>query len=236
MRRSAFIFTIILTMMTVLVFSPLMLGAQEEDVKNLQVGIQTAGKLIADIPITHFEDADTWNAVMSVDQGIIQSMKRSGRPMGVSEIDPSDGTKNEYVLGVKVSFNQRTYAKFTITPGRPIKIPGITKAITVWVCGRSFRHRLYANILDYKGSEMFLDMGTLDFAGWKQVSVVVPSSIEQHNYHNPDWRGISLTGFTVRTDPEESYGTYYLYFDELRAITDIYSEEHRDEDDMEDGW
>lgn len=232
MRKAAFIIAV----MIFLIFSPFMPGAQEEEIRNLQVGVQTAGQLIADIPITHFEDADTWNAIMSVDQGVIQSMKRKGRPLEVMEIDPSDGTKNEYVMGVKVAFNQRGYAKFTVTPSRPIKIPGITKAISVWVAGRSFRHRLYVNVLDFKGNEMLLYMGTLDFAGWKQVSVVVPASIGQHNYHNPDWRGISLTGFTVRTDPEESYGIYYLYFDELRAVTDIYSEEHRDEDDMQDGW
>ena len=83
---------------------------------------------------------------------------------------------------------------------------------------------------------MILDMGLLDFVGWKKVNIVVPSSIKQHNYHDTDWRGISFAGFSIATDPAESYGVYYVYFDELRAITDIYSEEFRDEDDMEDGW
>jgi hypothetical protein len=215
---------------------PLCLYAQEEDLEDLKVGLETAGKLLANIPVTHFEEADTWNSVMPLDQGIVIAMKRRGRPLEIADIDPNDGTENEHVLGVKVAFTQRGYANFTVRPPRPIKIPGITKALSMWVCGRSFQHRLYAHVLDYEGNEMILNMGLLDFVGWKKIDIVVPSSIKQYNYHDTDWRGLSFAGFSVVTDPGESYGVYYVYFDELRAITDIYSEEHRDEDDMEDGW
>ena len=222
--------------LSLILFAPLCLYAQDENLEDLQIGMETAGKLLADIPITHFEDADTWKSAMSIDQGIIITMKRRGRPLEVSDIDPNDGTENDYVLGVKVAFTQRGYSLFRMSPPRPIKVPGITKALSLWVCGRSFQHRLYAHVLDYQGNEMILDMGLLDFVGWKEVNIPVPSSIKQHNYHDTDWRGISFAGFSVQTDPTEAYGIYYVYFDELRAITDIYSEEYRDEDDMEDGW
>lgn len=217
-------------------FLPLIVTAQEQDIENLQVGIQTAGQLLADISVTHFEDADTWSSSMSIDQGIIMSMKRKGRPIEVPEIDPNDGTENEYVLGVKVAFTQRGYSRFTLIPPKPIKIPGITKAISMWVCGRSFRHRLYIHILDYKGNPMILEMGPIDFVGWKKMAIAIPATIAQHNYHSTEWRGISYNGMIIETDPAESYGVYYAYFDEIRAIIDIYSEENRDEDDMQDGW
>jgi hypothetical protein len=99
MKKPAFILA------TALVFLiPLCGFAQEQDLDDLKVGLETAGKLLADIPITHFEDADTWNSVMPLDQGIVIAMKRRGRPLEVPEIDPNDGTENEYVLGVKVAF------------------------------------------------------------------------------------------------------------------------------------
>jgi hypothetical protein len=79
-------------------------------------------------------------------------------------------------------------------------------------------------------------MGLLDFVGWKKLTIAVPSTIQQYNYHNTEWRGISFNGFSIETDPEESYGVYYVYFDEIVASSDIYSEENRDEDDMADGW
>lgn len=227
----------VITLLTFLLFViiPLSLNAQE-DIENLQVGVETGTQLLADIPISHFEDADSWGSGMPIDQGIIFSMRRKGRPLEVPEIDPNDGTTSEYVLGVKVAYNQRGYSHFRIRPPKPIKVPGITKAITMWVCGRSFKHRLYMHVLDYKGMEMILDMGLLDFVGWKKIAIPVPISVEQDNYHNTEWRGISFAGMSVACDPGEAYGVYYVYFDELRAITDIYNEEYRDEDDMQDGW
>jgi hypothetical protein len=220
----------------ILIVVPIALMAQEETTEDLRVGITTSRQILADVPITHFEDADTWDSHMAVDQGVILSMKRKGKPLELPDTDPNDGIENNYVLGVKVAFNMRSYASISLRPQRPIKIPGITKAITVWVCGRSFKHRLYCHLIDFKGTEMIIDMGLLDFAGWKKVSIAVPAAIEQEEYHWVNWRGVSFAGLSIRTDPEESYGVYYVYFDELRAITDVYQEEHRDEDNMEDGW
>ena len=40
----------------------------------------------------------------------------------------------------------------------------------------------------------------------------------------------------IDADILESYGTYYVYFDDLRAVTDLFAEESRDEDDMVDNW
>ncbi len=228
--------TILITAIAFIFLVPVFVLGQEQDVENLQVGIDTAQQLLVDIPVTHLEDADVWQAQMPIDQGVILAMRRKGRPLDLPEVDPNDGTKNQYVLAVKVAFNQRGNASFYIAPPTPIKIPGITKAITMWVCGRSFRHKLYIHLLDYKGERKTLYMGTLDFVGWKKLSIAIPSSIDQNDYHNTEWRGLSFAGMTVVCDPEETYGVYYIYFDEIRAITDIYSEEHRDEDDMQDGW
>ncbi|MDR0706482.1 MAG: flagellar filament protein FlaA, partial [Treponema sp.] len=33
-----------------------------------------------------------------------------------------------------------------------------------------------------------------------------------------------------------TYGTYYLYLDDLRAVTDLFLEDNRDSDDIADGW
>lgn len=221
----------------VLALVPLAVSAQQdENLENLQVGVETGTMLLADIPITHFEEADSWSVNMPIDQGVALSAARKGRPLEVPQIDPNDGTRNDYVLGTKIMFNQRGFAYFTANPPKPIKIPGITKAVSVWVCGRSYRHRLFLHVFDYKGSVMILDMGLLDFVGWKKISIAIPTHIEQDNYHNTEWRGLSLAGLSVQCDPEEAYGVYYVYFDEIRAVTDIYNEEYRDEDDMSDGW
>jgi hypothetical protein len=48
--------------------------------------------------------------------------------------------------------------------------------------------------------------------------------------------GIRIVGFRIDCDPIEAYGSYYVYFDDLRAVTDLFAENNRDPDDMADGW
>jgi hypothetical protein len=48
--------------------------------------------------------------------------------------------------------------------------------------------------------------------------------------------GLKVIGFKIETDLLESFGSYYIYFDDMRAVTDLFAEDARDEDDMVDGW
>jgi hypothetical protein len=48
--------------------------------------------------------------------------------------------------------------------------------------------------------------------------------------------GIKITGFRVNVDPWEAYGSYYVYLDDVRAVTDLFAEDNRDPDDMLDTW
>jgi hypothetical protein len=64
----------------------------------------------------------------------------------------------------------------------------------------------------------------------------VPPSITQTDYHFTLKDGIKITGFKIECDPLEAMGTYYLYFDDIRAVSDLFGEARRDTDDMTDGW
>ena len=62
------------------------------------------------------------------------------------------------------------------------------------------------------------------------------SGVVQRNYHYSSNMGIKIMGFRIECDPMEAYGSYYIYFDDLRSTTDLFAESHRDPDDMVDGW
>jgi hypothetical protein len=86
-------------------------------------------------------------------------------------------------------------------------------------------------------------MGKLNFLGWKKLSVSIPpqnpdgrTGIVQRNFHYTNRMGIKVVGFRIECDPIESFGTYYVYFDDLRAVTDLFAEDLRDPDDMSDSW
>jgi hypothetical protein len=205
-----------------------------------EIGKDQAQQLLKEVSIDKFEDAAFWETAMPLDMGIVSGKRLAGSPAGKQPIpgEVTNGIKEEdkYVLGVKVSFFHRGDSFFAVHPQNPLAVEGIVKTISVWVVGRNFNHTLKVLFDDYAGQSKQLTMGTLNFVGWKKLTVAIPPSILQSEYHYAYRSGLKITGFEVDTDPLDSYGTYYLYLDDLRAVTDLFGESKRDSDDMSDGW
>lgn len=211
--------------------------------------VTSANSQIVEVRLSGFEDASFWDVSMPDDQGVISKQSRSGAPYDVSneqspnaiaKRDEENGIPRSYprqkVLGVKVQYIARGHNWFAIRPVKPIIIEGICQSISCYVAGRNYKHFLKIFIVDYFGDEKVLAVDKLNFIGWRELNVSVPASIEQTDYHFIDKQGIKFNGFMVECDPLESYGVYYIYFDELRAVTDIFNEKTRDKDDMGDNW
>jgi len=216
-----------------------------------RIGVDTAQQKLKVVSVSKFEDAGFWSSDMSSDEGITSTRQFTGGPLGKKlepiaderyiGIDPQ--TADQYVSGTKGEFFRRGYNSFVILPPRPIPVEGICKIITVWVVGRNFNHTLKVMLEDYNGNQFELTMGQLNFQGWKKMEVPVPpqnpdgkNGIIQRNMHYGKKMGVKIVGFKVECDPMDAYGTYYIYMDDLRAITDLFAEDNRDEDDMPDNW
>ncbi|MGL1894102.1 MAG: flagellar filament outer layer protein FlaA [Spirochaetaceae bacterium] len=204
------------------------------------IGIESAQQSLREVSISKFEDAAFWYAKIGADSGIITVRDKKGSPTekeaieGEEEAGISEDDNN--VLGVRVDFFKRGMVDFTINPIRPLPIEGITKTVSLWVVGRNTRHTLKLIIKDHFGNYAELTMGQLNFSGWKKMVVAIPTNIVQRDYHYNDKMGIQIIGFKVECDLEETYGQYYLYFDDLRAVTDLFAEQNRDADDVSDDW
>ena len=209
------------------------------------IGVDSAQQLIKEVSVDKFEHDGFWRSSMSSDEGYITSRLFAGSPAGKRPVLDEEGLNipDLYVLGARVDFLRRGHNSFTIYPTRPIPIEGITKTVSVWVAGRNFNHDLYLLIQDFFGRSYEFYMGKLNFMGWQRLTVAIPPAPEdgvngvvQRNYHYQNNFGIKVMGFRVECDLLESVGSYYIYLDDLRAETDLFSEYHRDPDDMVDGW
>jgi hypothetical protein len=210
-----------------------------------RIGIDEAQQLLKEVSVEKFEHDGYWRSTMSPDEGFATTRLFSGSPSAKQPIPEEEGMNipDKYVLGTRVDFLRRGYNNFTIYPLRPIPIEGITKTISLWVVGRNFNHELKILIQDFFGRDYELFVGKLNFQGWKKLTVAIPPQAEdglngvvQRNYHYNNQMGIKVTGFRIDCDPMESYGSYYIYFDDLRAVTDLFAEDNRDADDMSDAW
>jgi hypothetical protein len=217
------------------------LFAQSASTPNAaDIGKDQAQQLLKEVSVTKLEDASFWSGSMFLDNGVIALRRMEGSPQGKKPLEDEqalgikEGDTN--VLAAKVVFFHRAVTDFVIAPVNPIPIEGIVKTISVWVVGRNFNHTLKVIVEDYMGRQLELTMGRLNFMGWKQMVVAVPPSILQSEHHYTNKSGLKLLGFKVECDLMESYGTFYVYLDDVRAVTDLFGEAKRDVDDMVDSW
>ena len=215
-----------------------------EDPNPETIGNESAMQALHEISLDKFEREGSWGVHISPDYGVITGRLFEGSPAMKDPLKEDEGKENEdtQVLGVKVEFFKRGINSFYITSQRPIPIEGVTKTVSVWVCGRNMGHELYLLVEDYFGRNYELYMGSLGFSGWKKLTAVVPPSpdgehgIVQHSAYYGDKPGLRIIGFRVDCDPMLSRGAYYMYLDDLRCVTDLYDMQNHDEDDMPDNW
>ena len=214
--------------------------AQETAPTAGTIGVDAAQQNLQEISVNRFEDPGFWLSSIAADKGLIMHRRVAGGPADKqpipAEADAGIEPVDDYVIGIRTDFYRRGSATVSLRPVRPIAIPGIVKTLSVWVVGRNFNHRLSIVLEDYFGNVNVLPMGRLNFSGWKQLTVAVPPTLMQRNPHYNTETGLRIRGFVIDTAIEETYGTYYVYFDDLRAVTDLFAEESRDPDDMVDNW
>jgi hypothetical protein len=222
--------------------------AQRQDVGDpdpSQIGVDSAQQQLKEVSVDKFEHEGFWISSMSSDEGYTVSRLFEGSPSAKQPLEGEEGMDipDKYVLGTRVDFLRRGHSSFTIYPLQPIPVEGITKTISMWVAGRNYNHDLKILIQDFFGRNYEIYMGKLNFQGWKKLTVAIPpqgedghSGVVQRNYHFTNQLGIKIRGFRIDCDPMEAYGSYYIYFDDLRAVTDLFAENNRDADDMVDAW
>ena len=236
--KKHFLIVLLFVITATIAFAQATVPAGEPDPSR--TGITTAQQKLKEVSVTKFEDAGFWYGMMPADEGIISVRRFKGSPLDKQPIEDEEtfgiDEADDFVLGTKVSFYRRGVASFGIKPVRPVPIEGITKAISVWIAGRNTNHVLSLLVEDHFGNTAVINMGKLNFSGWKKVTVSIPPNIKQRDYHYNNKMGILITGFNIECDIDETYGNYYIYFDDMRAITDLFAEENRDLDDMNDSW
>lgn len=209
--------------------------AQSEESQDI-----TAQSLLKEISVSKMEDSGYWYGAFSPDYGYISLRDFEGgsddKEAIEEEEEVSSNSPDENVIGAKVGFYRRGVTSFTVQPIRPISIEGITKTVSVWVAGRNTKHELELLVTDHFGNNASIPMGKLNFYGWKKLTVTIPQSIKQREAYNVNRVGLALNGFRINCNIDETYGRYYIYFDDIRAVTDLFAEEILIADDMSDGW
>ena len=239
-----FLSVLLVLLMAVCAFAQQRENASLSDPDPSIIGADSARQALKEVSVDLFEREGAWKATISPDYGIISARLFDGSPSAKEPIEDAENKQlvDEKVLGIKVEFFRRGVNSFYITSARPLAIEGVTKTVSFWAVGRNQPHKITLLLQDYFGSNFELYVGTLDFTGWKKLTVAVPPSpdgvhgIVQTSPYFGDRPGVKIIGFRIDCDPMLAKGAYYVYFDDMRAVTDLYAMQNRDEDDMDDNW
>jgi len=226
------IYPIFISLFLVVLIVGLILAQEETSGKGEMIGNvfypkESSQQKLTEILIEDFENCDAWVARMPPNQGLAKAKKVLGAPKANKDAS-RDST---YCLGVKEWCYRRGFNWTDITPPEPIQITGKVKGLSIWAVGRNFRHHLEIWIKNYQGIEYIIDMGSLNFRGWRKLEARIPMFIPYYTKYVPQYKPVYITRFVIRHDPDEINGNFYVYLDDLKAVVDIFEDSY-DGDDM----
>lgn len=174
--------------------------------------------------------------------------------------DPPQGETAYRALGARAAFDRQGYNYLEFIPAetndegnlapRAIPIPGRVRNMDVWVWGSNFNYYMDAHLRDYRGMVHVVKLGDLNFRGWRNLRLQIPSFIPQSTRYTAefiggevqnDLRSLELVKLVLWTQPQERVNGFFVYLDEIKVETDIYrdpfdGEDLRDPEFIEQLW
>jgi len=138
-------------------------------------------------------------------------------------------------LGVWGRFDRRGHNwidVFPVVPGTggggenpvpfEIPIPGQIRYMDMWVWGSNHNFYIEAYFRDHRGVVHTVPMGSIGFQGWRNVRARIPNHIPQTRRTIPTYAGLHFVKFRIWTTPLENVGNFFVYFNQLKILTDVF--------------
>lgn len=104
-----------------------------------------------------------------------------------------------------------------------IPFKGRVTRLDLWVWGANYNYELEILLRDCNGRVHTLSFGPVNHEGWRNMSVNIPSSIQQASPYLNGLQQMSFVAFRLRTAPTERVDNFFIFFDQFKALTDTYS-------------
>jgi len=134
-------------------------------------------------------------------------------------------------FGIRGAFDRRGYNWIDLFPvlkedsdAKPfeIPIPGRVQSMDMWVWGANLKYYIEVYIRDYRGVVHTLRLGDITFPGWRNLRVNIPTNIIQSRRTLPSYAGLTFVKFRIWTQPVERVDNFYIYFKQLKILTDMF--------------
>jgi hypothetical protein len=139
-------------------------------------------------------------------------------------------------LGVEAAFDRMGYNFLEFIPvedendanGNPvpkgIPIPGRVRNLDMWVWGSNHNYYMDVHLMDHRGVVHVLRLGDINYRGWQNLRVNIPTFIPQDVVWIPQQRGLELVRLVMWTRPTERVSGFFIYLDEIKVFTDVFED------------
>jgi len=134
-------------------------------------------------------------------------------------------------FGLNARFDRKGYNWIDLYPvladdpdEKPFEIPmpGRVRELDCWVWGSNLRYYIEVFIRDYRGVVHTLKLGDISYPGWRNLWITLPNSIPQERRILPSYAQLNFVKFRIWTLPTERVDNFYIYFKQLKILTDVF--------------
>jgi len=134
-------------------------------------------------------------------------------------------------LGMQVKFNRKGDNWVDIIPTKKgdkgveayeIPFKGHIHRLDMWVWGAGYYYYIEILVRDCEGRIHALPLGYVNFKGWQNMHVTVPTNIPQASRYLGNKNKLTFVAFRIRTSPSERVDDFKIYFDQFKALTDVF--------------
>jgi hypothetical protein len=92
----------------------------------------------------------------------------------------------------------------------------------MWAWGSNLNFYIEAYVRDYLGIVHRIHFGSLYYTGWRNLRAHIPNHIPQSKRILPALASLKFVKFRIWTMPEEHVNNFYIYFKQLKVLTDTF--------------
>lgn len=167
-----------------------------------------------------YESSDKWLTWKKIEP---QDYVYFGKPTQREDVKNGNTT----IMGARAKYYTKGYNWISIEPRQDLYLMGKISNLRVWVWGGNYNYKIYAILKDFKDKLYQIDLGSLTYVGWRQLTAdLVSQGLRQVDTWVPQNKPVQFVRFLIVSDVNERTDRFGIWFDDLQYDTNLFDKNY----------